>query len=431
MRDDWSEAPVDENNAFARDLGGGLTLRSLRGPEDVERVAAFDALIHGPDTEATWRSWMTAHPYAADPRRWLFVEEPHGGRVVAALCQIPWRLQYAGVALPSAELGVVGTLEEYRGRGLQRALVARFDELLAEGGFLLTQIQGIPYFYRQFGYEYAVPLEAWGRVDLHLVPAAPADSAPAAMRPAAAADIPALAALYDGAGAALGLGALRDEAVWRYLLGPATAMATGAETWVIEWPGGAPAGYFRTFFQGFGEGLICGECSELGADEALAALRWLKALAVERGKPYIRLNLPARSALARLGLALGGHDGGAYAWQFRIPDPAAFLRAIAPALERRLAASPYAGLTQVLRVNLYRGGLALHFEAGRLAGVAAGAQGWGDLRLPPQLLPPLLLGHRSLAELQHIFPDASADGAARPLVETLFPKMEGFLYQPY
>lgn len=416
---------------YAHDLGGGLTLRSLAAPEDVGRVAAFNALIHGPDTENTWRSWMTEHRHAADPRRWLYIEEAATGRVAASLCQIPWRLHYEGIALPSAELGVVGTLEEYRGRGLQRALMARFNELLAEGGFLLSQIQGIPYFYRQFGYEYAVPLEAWARVELHLVPDAPADEPPARIRPATPTDIPALTVLYDLAGATLGLGTLRDAADWPYLLGPGLATATGAETWVIEGRDSAPAGYFRTWFQGFGEGLICGECSQLGADEALAALRQLKALAVERGKPYIRLNLPARSALARLALALGGHDGGAYAWQFRIPDPAALVRAIAPALEGRIAASPYAGLSRNFSIDLYRTGLALRFEAGRLAAVEAGPQSRHDLRLPPQLLAPLLLGHRSLDELQHIFPDAYADGAARPLVETLFPRMEAFLYQPY
>lgn len=416
---------------FARELGGGLTMRSVATPDDVARVAAFDALIHGAGTEGTWRSWMTEHPHAADPRRWLFVEESAGGRVVASLCQIAWRLQYAGVPLRSAELGVVGTHEEYRGRGLQRALVARFNELLAEGGFLLSQIQGIPYFYRQFGYEYAVPLEAWTRVELHLLPDNPAAPGAAAIRRATPADIPALAARYDAACAALGLGALRDEAEWRYLLGPGLATDTGAETWVIEAPGGAVAGYFRTWFHGFGEGLICGECSLLGAGEALAAMGHLRALAVERARPYIRLNLPARSALARLGLALGGRDGGAYAWQFRIPDPAALLRAIAPALEARLAASPYAGLSRGVTIDLYRTALELRFEAGRLAAVEAAPRGAFDLRLPPQLLPPLLLGYRSLDELHHLFPDAYTGGAAAPLVETLFPPMEAFLYQPY
>jgi GNAT superfamily N-acetyltransferase len=423
---------MSNSTPYTRDLGGGLTLRDLASPADVERVAAFNAQIHGPETEQTWATWMRSHPYASDPRRWLFVEEAAGGRVVAALCQLPWRLQYDGVPLRSGEMGVVGTLEEYRGRGLQRALAARFDELLREGGFLLSHIQGIPFFYRQFGYEYALPLEAWVRVELYLVPELRADEGPGAtVRLATLDDLPALMRLYDHAGTTLGVGALRDEAEWQFLMGKGLETEVGAETWVVEAPPGLIAGYFRTWFQGFGEGLICGESSLLSADGAMAALRHLKRLAEARDKPYIRLNLPRDSALVRIGLALGGSPWEAYAWQVRIPDPAALLRAIAPALEGRLAASPYAGLTRAFTINLYRRGITLRFEAGRLTAVEEGAGGGGDLRLPPQLLAPLLLGHRSLEELHHLFPDASAGREAAPLVATLFPRFESFLYQPY
>lgn len=126
---DRTPARPPEHQSGARDLGGGLTLRSVAGPADVERAAAFDALIHGPGSEATWRSLMVEHPHA-DQAGWLLVEERATGRVVASLGLIPWRLSYAGVELRAAEMGVVGTLEEHRGRGLQRALNARFDALL-------------------------------------------------------------------------------------------------------------------------------------------------------------------------------------------------------------------------------------------------------------------------------------------------------------
>jgi Acetyltransferase (GNAT) domain len=409
----------------------GLKLRAVAGPEDVERVAAFNALIHDEATAPTWRVWMTEHPEASRSH-WLFIEEEEAaGRVVAALCLLPWRLSYAGVELRSGEMGVVGTLEEYRGRGLQRALNVRFDELLRAGGYDLSHIQGIPYFYRQFGYEYAMPLEAWWRLELHMAPgAAPATGH--SCRLATDDDLPELMRCYDEAARALDIAALRDEATWCYHLGPGLATETGAETWVVRDAQGAMGGYVRVARTGFGDGLIVAEASLLSPAAALAALATLRRLAVERAKPFIRINLPGDAPLVVAARGLGGYDGGAYAWQVRLPDPAALLRRLAPVLEQRVAASMYAGLSRDVTLNLYRERLTLCFEGGRLVTVTAGrGAGPADLRLPPPLLAPLLLGHRSLHEIAHIYPDAIAARESANLVDTLFPRMRSWLYQPY
>lgn len=416
-------------NLWTHDLGAGLRMRPIDGPADVEHVAAFDALIHGAGSEPTWSAWMTVHP-AASAASWLLVEEQASARIVASLCLIPWQLQYAGVALRAAEMGVVGTLEEYRGRGLQRALNARFGELLRAGGYDLSHIQGIPYFYRQFGYEYALPLEAWWRLETHMLPVEP--PAGYRCRPACLDDLPTLVHRYDEAAAALDIAALRDEATWRYLLGPALATETAADTWLVCDPAGAPIGYFRVARQGFGDGLIVAEASLLSPDAALAALATLRRLTLEHAKPFARLNLPAETALVVVGRSLGAYDGSAYGWQIRLPDPLALLGKLAPVFERRLAASSYAGLSHDLVIDLYRQQLALRFVDGRLAVVEAAAPGApADLRLPPQLLAPLLFGHRSLDEIAPMYPDAFTPGQTRPLIDTLFPKLRAWLYQPY
>lgn len=417
------------DRAGARELSGGLRLRAVADRADIERVAAFDAQIHGEGTASTWRAWMAEHPHAY-PEGWLLVEEQATGRVVASLCLLPWRFRLGGVELRSAEMGVVGTLEEYRGRGLQRALNRYYDELLREGGFDLSHIQGIPYFYRQFGYEYAVPLEAWWRLELHMAP----EMAPAgySCRQAGLADLPVLARLYDEALAPLELVALRDEVVWRYMLGPGLSTETGAETWLVRADDGAPAGYFRVAHHGFGEGLIVAEASLMRPAAAQAALAQIRQLARERRKPYLRLNLPADTPLVTAARGLGGYDGRAYAWQVRLPDPPALLRKLGPVFERRLAASDYAGHTGDFVISLYRQAFALRFADGRLVAVAPPVpDAQADLRLPPPLLAPLLLGYRSLAELNHMYPDAFVSGPSRALSETLFPRLRAWFYQQY
>lgn len=413
-------------------LGDQLELRSAQSDEEIERVAAFHGGIHGPGVVDLARALMRDHPQTSRPDHWLYVADTAADQVVAGLCLLPWELRYGPVTLRVGEMGIVSTAEAYRKRGLIRAMNARFRELLRAGGYDISIIQGIPYFYRQFGYEYAMPLEAWCRVELHQFPAGGERPAGYRLRRADLADLPTLMSLYAAACARLDISTVRDEATWRFLLGRGLEIETAGEPWLIERSDGATAGYLRVMPAGFGDGLICGEASDLSAEAALAALGWLSDLARERGKPYLRLNLPQAHTLNRLAIARGAQPWHAYAWQLRLPDPPALLMKLAPVFEARLAASPYAGLSRDLLIETYRGAIRLRFVAGQLIAAEALAPGQpSDLNMPPQLLAPLLFGWRSLAELGHVYPDLYATGAARPLVETLFAPAEAFLYSVY
>jgi hypothetical protein len=225
---------------------------------------------------------------------------------------------------------------------------------------------------------------------------------------------------------------VRDDAVWRYLLGPSLGTATGAATVLVLDAASRAVGYARIANQGFGPGLIVSETSALPPEAALAVFRYLKRLATERDKPYIRLNLPEDNLLVRIAHAYGGHRAGGYAWQIRLVDVPALLLKLAPVLEQRLAASPFAGYPGRLRLDLYRQVFELQFEVGRLVAVGAPEPGTADVvRLPPPLLAPLLLGYRELPELAQSYHDVSAGGLGAALVQVLFPKVSAFLYAPY
>jgi hypothetical protein len=89
-------------------------------------------------------------------------------------------------------------------------------------------------------------------------------------------------------------------------------------------------------------------------------------------------------------------------------------------------------MTREVVVNLYREAFALRFESGRLVeAVTVGFREGGDLRLPPQLFTPLVLGYRTRSELETLFPDVGAWGQSRLLVDTLFPKVPSYLYTIY
>jgi len=416
--------------AYRQPLENGLVLRTAATEEDVERVAAFNGAIHEPSVAGLTRNLFVHHPHTRGADL-VFVEDGESGEVVSSLCLIPWTWRYEDVPIRTGEMGIVGTLEAYRKRGLIRAQVDVFKRRLRERGCLLSQIQGIPYFYRRFGYEYALPLEGGLRIEFRDVPTPP--DAPFTFRPATEEDLPGLTQLYGEAAQELAIRVERDADTWRYLLRHTQGTEMERDTWMVQDAGGRAAGYVCVPKHHFGQELVASEVSNLGFDAALAALDYLKELAIERGKPGIRLNLPAGCTLMRLARSLGARDLGTYAWQIHVPDHGPLLRALAPVLERRVAASPFAGLTRDVGLNLYYETLVLRFVAGKLTAVDAGDGTGGGvvLGMPPLQFIPLVLGYRTVQELRAAYPDVSVTPPWRLLVDTLFPKVSSFIYTIY
>lgn len=410
-------------------LEDGLVLRAADDERDVERVAEFNGAIHRPEVISMTRNLFLRHP-GTQKEDLIFVEDGQSGQIVSSLCLIPWTWRYEGVEIPTGEMGIVGTHPDYRQRGLIRAQVEYFKQRLKERGCLLSQIQGIPYYYRQFGYEYALPLEGGLRLETRHVPTPPDTSF--TFHLATLKDIPTLAQLYDEAAQDMAIHAARDEATWRYLLTHANGTETERETWIIQGADEQVAGYMCVPKHHFGEELVVNEVSRLGFEAAMATLRHLKTLTIERDKPGIRLNLPADCTLMRLAHSLDAYDMGTYAWQIHVPDWIALLRTLTPVFERRIAGSPLAGLTHDVRLSLYRETLLLRFAAGRLTQVTnLGFTGWEDIRVPPLQLIPLVLGYRTIEELNEAYPDVGIAPTWRLLVDTLFPKVTSFIYTIY
>jgi hypothetical protein len=117
-----------------------------------------------------------------------------------------------------------------------------------------------------------------------------------------------------------------------------------------------------------------------------------------------------------------------YALQIRVNDLAGAVRQLAPALERRLAASAFAGLSRDLDLGLYRYDLRLTINGGMIADVTRQA-GTREPRIgiPPDVLPKLLFGYRDLDDLMDIYPDLYAC-EDRDLLRTLFPRLRPALH---
>lgn len=417
---------------YERPLSNGLILKSISSEDEVERLAKFNVAMHGDEMlERMTRSLVMKHP-STHPQEWLIVEDPSDGKIVSSLCLLPWKIRYGTVTLKGGEMGIVATLPDYRRQGLIRALNERFTELLNEGGYHLSHIQGIPYYYRQFDYEYILPLEGGWGLQHHNIPEKPIVTQWEIVK-ASSADIPQLSRLYEQSMSRLDIASLRDEAIWRYLLEEEDSLSGGQETFLVQDENKVIQCYFRVAKEGFGEGLIVDEASNMSPDMMIQVLQWLKKLAIERGKPSIRLAMSDDAPLVKFARGWGAKLEWRYAWQIMLPDPARLLSAIAPVLEQRIADSIFDGLSETVTINLYRRAYQIVFDKGLITAVQSPGfyEGASTISMPPTLLASLILGYKNRETLQSIYPDVTVRGDSQYLIDTLFPEMKSFLHIIY
>ena len=411
-----------------RKLGDGLVLRSVKGEHDMVRYVALTSAVNG-EIEASTGDRLLRHHPAMVGDDCFFVEDTNTGEIVSTTCLIPWRCRFEDVTLDVAMLEMVGTRPAYRHRGLIRAQIERFHQVVDDRGFDLCIIQGIPNYYRQFGYAYAVDIWGYDWMPAWHVPTAKDTPSAYTLRGAAIDDIPELARLYDTEAAKLRVCVLRDTDFWQYLM-----LHAGHRLRVVEDGGGHVCGYFSVADMTDRPGTRVLEAGAEGAEPAMAILRSL--CSEQTGE--IRINWPHTSTLVRVARGLGSVPGTAYQWLMRIPDPRGLLSKLRPVFERRVAGSVHAGVSAELVLNLFKQAYGLQFVDGALAQVtevgfvdASMHADGGDLCLPRDAFVRLLMGYRGLDALRDAWPDIVVRRERRALFDALFPKFEAYLWTPY
>jgi hypothetical protein len=428
-----------------KDLGGGLLLRWAT-PADTAALAEFNIRIHSDDPEKpeTWLAHWTAdlmrgdHPSTSASDFTIVVDENAGGKIVSSMNLISQTWLYDGIPFTVGRPELVGTDADYRRRGLVREQFMAVHAKSAARGELVQAITGIPWYYRLFGYGMALDLGG-GRDFLWDRPGndKPVEEEPYQVRPAVEADWPLLQTLYQAHNRGSLLARARDEATWRYELTiPHPESMYSRSFYVIETaaPPAQPVAYVE--YKQFGKSYFVRELGVAPGHSwravGLFLTRYLKKLADElQEKEEKRL----RGVYLGLGQghpvyeALGSQLEGQrppYAWYIRVPDLPAFLRHIAPALEKRLADSVLAGHSGTTRVNLYQQQFTLVFANGQLKEVGtykANVVEDGDIHFPGSTILQLIFGHASLEALNAIHPDCfTRDTEAAVLFNILFPK---------
>ena len=445
-----------EPRFLPRDLGGGLVLRPATA-EDTEAAAEFQAQVHLPHTFAeSFRIWtrdlMSGALPGFQPGDFTLVEDTSTGAIVSILNLIPQTWSYGGIEISVGRIELVSTHPDYRRRGLVRAQMEAVHEVSARRGEKLQVISGIPWFYRQFGYEMALEYGIGYSCPVSNRPALDdAVREPYTVRSAAEGDLPFMARLYDEAMGRYLVSCVRDERLWRYELnGRSRNTYAELEMGIVEAATGEPVGRI-VHFRGLWDGEPCVVLYELkdGAswrEVTPSVVRHLRRMGeastarqMRRGFCNVVFELGTEHPAYPVMNDRSPRFKRVRGWYVRVPDVAGFLRHVTPVLERRVAGSALAGYDGKLTIGFVDYGVDLSFDSGRLTRIERLARprkggywlnsGSCDALFPGLVFLQLLFGFRAAEELEYAVPDCDIGSPeTRGLLTALFPKQPSHIW---
>jgi GNAT superfamily N-acetyltransferase len=473
--------------SYRRDLGDGLVLR-WSNKSDIEAIAQLESIVfrdssndppNSPLAEFTHEMMSDDYPLMGAGDFALIEDSRHGkNRLVACTCLWRQRWEYEGIPFDIGRPEFVATDTDYRNRGLIRAVFELIHARSEAEGHLAQGITGIPYFYRQFGYEYALDLDGNCTVDIAfstlkrvekgvLLPPSSRESIdskpenvkgkctkaeegttePYTLRDATLEDLDLVKELYDRQRAAYSISSPIEQDWRTYQLRTWRMWQSGhgEHLQMIVDTSGSVCGYVIVPNARWRKDMMVWDLAvRPGVNLQAAMPSLLRALHAQGLQLPIFHNVPALQGICFvvgskhpvydvLSKELHPTVEAPYAWYVRVVDLAKFIRHIAPALERRLVDSALGAYNGELKLDFYSGGLRLVFEKGHLMTVEHWRKPiWnGDSKVdggfPPLVFLQLLFGHRSLDELRYAFPDVRVEDRAELLLKTLFPKVPSWV----
>lgn len=440
---------VEMQELKLKDLGDGLVLRRSC-VEDAQRLGDFNGRIHGEDaydTEAVavWTRdlLLKDHP-TFGKGDYTIVEDTTTGEIVSSMNTISQTWTYEGIPFKVGRPELVGTDARYRNKGLVREQFRVVHAWSSERGELVQVITGIPFYYRQFGYEMGLELGG-GRVGFapHVPRLKEGEAEPFRVRPALEADIPWLVKMYQREARRSMISSVMDEPLFRHEMEKSRENVNRVDLRVIETPEGRPVGYLaHPGFTWWGEVVsLMAYRYALDEGESYAAvtpsvIRYLwqtgGEYARERGREVngFGFSLGTEHPVYQAAASQLPVERKPYAFYVRVADLPAFLRHIAPALEVRLKGSACEGYTGELKIGFYLDGLRLVFERGTLTCAEAWnpREGGEDAAFPNLTFLQLVFGYRTLAEVRYAYVDCTANNSATALLNALFPKKPSHVF---
>ncbi|GHH50422.1 GNAT family N-acetyltransferase [Lentzea cavernae] len=378
-----------------------MDIRTSR-PEDVDQVEKLVVSRMDPSDGVDARLLMTDPDAGSD---WVGVAAD-GDRIVSTATLMDETVTLAGLDIPAGQVEQVATDSEYEGRGLVRQLMNWAHNRSRQRGHLVQVMIGIPYFYRQFGYTYSIPVKQTRKLTTK-----PEPVAAHTIRRATEADIPVLQRFQDDTQRTTDLRMGHSTACWRWLVN-----RTGSTTWIVD-RDGSPVASGRSTPPEEGD-VVLGEITGIDDDA-------VKALVALVNPDEVMERLPVLEQF------LGSDDPDVKQYLVRIPDVPGLLEHLRPVFTRRLRGQDPADVV----LGFFRTHVRFRWD-----GTEMGPYEWGGTLLAPgseggagiapDLLASLLFGPHGIDGLRQLHTDVYP-GPQKALMNALFPPISSDLLTFY
>ncbi len=322
------------------------------------------------------------------------------GHLAACAVVVPMAARIGSVALPALQAEVVATDPSHTGKGLQRAIFAEIHARHPDRVFHV--IEGIPFFYRRLGYEYAIPQPSQQVVDGLVLPDG------WEVQDATHADVPLLMEMQEEVQGAAGVAVAHPAHLWHWVIDSSLYRVVIASN-----------GVERAVARGYGSG-----SERFVMETAATSIDGVRAVAAALADG-VTARIYHRPGLRDLAGVGGRTEPSGYAYYARLTDPAGVLDRLRPEFDARLATSDLAGWSGRFLLSQYDRSFVLEVVDGVCgpvqtegpvhAPVAAGGSG-----VPPDLFAHLVLGSLGAVGLAERHADVLL-GAQADLMAVLFP----------
>ncbi|TKJ22939.1 MAG: hypothetical protein CEE42_12515 [Promethearchaeota archaeon Loki_b31] len=387
--------------------------------EDFIKILELNVAVHGEEIKEYIKRIYKEHPKKKDIL-WFYIEDNSTGQIISSLTLLPLKWKFEGKILPVCEMGFVGTLKEYRGKGLIDKLNEFYERVMMERGYLLSCLRGIPYYYRRFGYEFVLSLDERFSLSPNQIPSM--ELSHIDIRKAMRKDIDYIENQYNSNSNNYLISNSFDTESFYFKFMNDSFDDSKLSAYIVE-ENGKPEGYFLIGMS-FDNEVYTIITSQLSSPQMIKLLQHLNENS--KNEKDLILNVAEFSEFGKYLFSMGKLQSN-YGWQIKIPDLKRFFESIKVVLENRIEKSKFNNLSKTVIISNYKQSIELIFTKGKIEDIKI-ESGYPDaekcdVRIPGAMLLKLLLGDRTVDEINYIVKDARINPSSKKLIEILFPKV--------
>jgi len=371
------------------------------GQQDIGQIAELIAARIG-EEDAREAEIVLNDEYFHD--RWFVAEDD--GRILSTAGVFPGQLHVGEVTVGAGAIEFVATQEDAEGRGLVRRLLEEIHKTAQSRNEMVQWIVGITYFYRKFGYEYALPVESTYTFSAGEAPLMPSGWSPGLVSGAEVVD---LAAAQTAFSRQADVSLTASRRMWDiYEMSPVYDLIVAHSS--------DGYGYGRVYPYEDDRYLF-----DLIADSTNAVSALINAAG--DGGAYDVTVMAREAARQSLDLYSDPEPSGD-AYFVRVADPVKLMEAMRPVFSSRLREWDSNARGEAL-ISLYESSIRFTYGQGQVGPMQRGAPeqapiGRGGSGIAPDRIVSLLLGPLGAAKLAELNPDVNL-GEQEDLMNALFP----------